>query len=56
MHISALYIYPIKGCRGIAVNSAAVHDIGLAMREYYTTGRAVSPERLRELKQAEPAI
>ena len=33
----------------------AVHDIGLAMREYYMTGRAVSPERLRELKQAEPA-
>jgi uncharacterized protein YcbX len=29
MQISALYIYPIKGCRGIAVSSAAVHDIGL---------------------------
>ena len=29
MHISGLYIYPIKGCRGIAVDTAAVHDIGL---------------------------
>ncbi len=29
MHISALYIYPIKSCRGIAVDSASVHDIGL---------------------------
>ncbi|MFN7472341.1 MAG: MOSC N-terminal beta barrel domain-containing protein, partial [Roseiflexaceae bacterium] len=29
MHISGLCIYPIKGCRGIAVDTAAVHDIGL---------------------------
>jgi uncharacterized protein YcbX len=29
MHISALYIYPIKGCRGVSVTNATV-DIGLA--------------------------
>lgn len=31
----------------------AAQDIGLAMREYYLTGQAVTPERLKELKQAE---
>ncbi len=31
----------------------AVHDIGLAMREYYQTGQRVTPERLKELKQAD---
>lgn len=30
MQISALYIYPIKGCRGVAVTQATVEDIGLA--------------------------
>jgi uncharacterized protein YcbX len=30
MHISALHIYPIKGCRGVSVTSAMVEDIGLA--------------------------
>jgi len=30
MQISALYIYPIKGCRGVSVTSATVEDIGLA--------------------------
>ena len=29
MHITGIYIYPIKSCRGIAVDSANVHDIGL---------------------------
>lgn len=33
----------------------AVNDIGLAMREYYLTGKAVPPERLKELKAAENA-
>ena len=30
MQIHALYIYPIKGCRGVSVNQAKVEDIGLA--------------------------
>lgn len=30
MHVSSLFIYPIKGCRGIALNEAVVEDIGLA--------------------------
>ncbi len=30
MQISALHIYPIKGCRGVSVTSAMVEDIGLA--------------------------
>jgi len=29
MHISGLFIYPIKSCRGIALDFAEVHDIGL---------------------------
>lgn len=29
MHISALYVYPIKGCRGVAVPHAEVQAIGL---------------------------
>ncbi len=29
MHITGIYIYPIKSCRGIAVDTANVHDIGL---------------------------
>lgn len=28
-HVSALHLYPIKGCRGIAVNSAEVDALGL---------------------------
>lgn len=35
MHVSALYIYPIKSCRGIAVDSAEVQDIGLAHDRRY---------------------
>jgi len=35
MHISALYIYPIKGCRGVSVTNAAVEDIGLAEDRRY---------------------
>ncbi|MFN5367310.1 MAG: MOSC domain-containing protein [Roseiflexaceae bacterium] len=29
MHISALYVYPIKGCRGVALQQAEVQPIGL---------------------------
>ncbi|MFM7678500.1 MAG: MOSC domain-containing protein [Roseiflexaceae bacterium] len=29
MHISALYVYPIKGCRGVALQQADVQPIGL---------------------------
>lgn len=28
--VSGLYIYPIKGCRGISLSDAVVEDIGLA--------------------------
>ncbi|MGK4008002.1 MOSC N-terminal beta barrel domain-containing protein [Sorangium sp. So ce1036] len=30
MRVTALHIYPVKGCRGIAVDAAAVDDLGLA--------------------------
>lgn len=30
MEIAALYIYPIKSCRGVSLTDAVVHDIGLA--------------------------
>jgi uncharacterized protein YcbX len=30
VHVSGLFIYPIKGCRGIALHEALVEDIGLA--------------------------
>src|SRR5262249_35505850 len=29
MHITSLNIYPIKGCRGVAVNSVVVDRVGL---------------------------
>lgn len=29
MHVSGIYIYPIKSCRGIPITSARVQDIGL---------------------------
>lgn len=30
VHVSGLFIFPIKGCRGIALSEAVVEDIGLA--------------------------
>ena len=30
MHLSALHIYPVKSCSGLAVASAAIDDLGLA--------------------------
>lgn len=30
MHVSALYVYPIKSCRGLLVDHVEVQDIGLA--------------------------
>ena len=30
LHVSGLFVYPIKGCRGIALTEAVVEDIGLA--------------------------
>ncbi|MGK3997707.1 MOSC domain-containing protein [Sorangium sp. So ce1024] len=30
MRLSALHIYPVKGCRGIALDAAAVDELGLA--------------------------
>ena len=29
VHISALYVYPIKGCRGVALQHVEVQPIGL---------------------------
>ena len=29
MHVSGLFVYPIKSCRGVSVSRATVHDIGL---------------------------
>ena len=49
---------PIGALRGLAIHKAfgkAVHDIGLAMREYYLTGQKVTPERLKQLKAADVA-
>ncbi|WP_437279063.1 MOSC N-terminal beta barrel domain-containing protein [Sorangium sp. So ce375] len=30
MRLSAIYIYPVKGCRGLSVDAAAVDELGLA--------------------------
>jgi uncharacterized protein YcbX len=39
MHISALFVYPIKSCRGISVSTANVYDIGLEHdRRYMVVG------------------
>ena len=49
---------PIGALLGLAIHKAflgAVHDIGLAMREYYMTGNKVTPERLKQLKEEENA-
>ncbi len=49
---------PIGALLGKVIHKAflgAVHDIGLAMREYYLTGAKVTPERLKELKAADAA-
>lgn len=50
MHISALYVYPIKGCRGVSVNLTAVENIGLADDRRYcvvnSNGRFLSQREL----------
>jgi Polyketide cyclase / dehydrase and lipid transport len=49
---------PIGALLGLLIHKAflgAVKDIGLAMRDYYTTGEKVTPERLKALKAAEPS-
>ena len=49
---------PIGALLGLAIHKAflgAVHDIGLAMREYYMNGNKVTPERLKQLKEEENA-
>ena len=49
---------PIGALLGKVIHKAflsAVHDIGLAMREYYLTGQKVGPERLKQLKANENA-
>jgi uncharacterized protein YcbX len=39
MHISALFVYPIKSCRGVSVSTAHVQDIGLEHdRRYMIVG------------------
>ena len=35
VHISALWVYPIKGCRGVQINRSVVETIGFPLDRYW---------------------
>ena len=35
VHISALYVYPIKGCRGVQITASVVETIGFPLDRYW---------------------
>lgn len=55
MHISALYIYPIKGCRAVALTKAEVQPIGLKDDRRYmfidANGRFLSQREVPQMAQ-----
>jgi uncharacterized protein len=58
--ISSLYVYPVKSCRGVAVESSSIGDRGLAFdREWMIVdgdGRFVTQGELPQLALVEPSL
>jgi len=60
MRITALNIFPIKGCRGVTLQSAAVDDLGLAgdrrLMVVDDSGRFISQREIAALATIQPVL